>query len=137
MMRLTCVQAVSGLTTSRCAISSLDRPAATRGRDLAFPLGQHRQRARTISGELGPGGKGFDQPPGHGRGQQRLACGDHLDGVQQLAGAGVLDQVAAGTYPQHREDLLVLLLGAQHDDPHSGQRRVGDVADARPRSTCR
>ncbi len=55
MIRLTCVLAVSGLTNSRPAISSLDRPAATRpstSRSRSVSLSSIRPSVRGRSGRL-------------------------------------------------------------------------------------
>ena len=46
-----------------------------------------------------------------------LADGHDRDRVQEFFGSGVFDQVAAGAHAQRREDLLVLVVGGQHDDP--------------------
>ena len=118
------------LTTSSAAISAFDRPRATslktsssRAVSSSSPLGGSAGDGRVV-GELG------DQPPGDGRGQQRVARGDDADAGGQLLGRDVLEQEAAGARPQRLVDVLVEVEGREHEDADATVgRRVAAARD--------
>jgi hypothetical protein len=54
---------------------------------------------------------------GHRRGQQGVAGGHDLDGVDQVLGGDVLEQEPAGPGAQRRQDVLVEVEGGQDQHP--------------------
>src|SRR4051812_11803656 len=120
---LTWVLAVSGLITSRPAISALLSPSATRRMiSSSFgELGEPRRRLRGIAtrGELG------DQPARDAGGEQRVAGGNGLDRLQELARARVLEQEAAGSGAQRAVDVVVEVEGGEHEHASGGEVLVG------------
>lgn len=77
MARLTCVFTVSGLTSRRSAISSLEWPCGDLDQHLALPPGERREAFGTggvalVVRRVALGEEAGDQALGGGRGQQRL-----------------------------------------------------------------
>ncbi|NHI08157.1 two component LuxR family transcriptional regulator, partial [Streptomyces sp. KO7888] len=68
----------------------------------------------------------LEQPPGDPRGQHGLALGCESDGPDQVGGAGVLEEEAAGPGPQGPRHVGVLPEGRQHHDT-GARRETGDV----------
>ena len=70
-------------------------------------------------GARAPGGPDaselLDQPPGDGRREQRLAGGDGADAVGELVGRRVLEQEAARARLQRVVDVLVEVVGGEHE----------------------
>src|SRR4029077_17570706 len=93
-IRLTWVLAVAGLTTSRPAISALDRPCATststsRSRPVSAPAsrasrpGSPPRKPRAGPAQTGPGDEVGHQVAVGRRGEQRLPGGDDPDRREQ------------------------------------------------------
>jgi hypothetical protein len=104
---------VSGLITSRPAISALLRPCATRRR-ISLPVGELGEPGG-LFGRIAAGGELGDQAARDPGRDQRVAGGDDLDCVQQLAWARVLEQEAACARAQGAVDVLVGVEGGQHE----------------------
>jgi hypothetical protein len=118
------LRTVFSLSVKRVAISWLEAPRAMRSRI---------SRSRWVSsGNGSSGGRRAEEPPepvGDARAEDGLAGSDGLDRVQDLALAGLLEDVSAGTRAQRGEDEVVV---AEHaEDQHV---RVGALlGDARGR----
>jgi hypothetical protein len=94
---------------------------------LGLPLGERSEAGRERPGRTWLAGEVGDQPAGHRRGQQGVACGDHADRVYELGGGGVLDQEAAGAGPERLIDVFVEVEGGEHQ--HSRPVRAGGGAE--------
>ena len=112
---MTWVLTVVSLRTSAAAISAFDMPARQQPQDLGLARGQLVERGR-------PGAAGrpmrrelLDQPARDGRGEQRLAAGDGADPVDELGGRRVLEQEAARAGLERVEDVLVEVVGGEHE----------------------
>jgi hypothetical protein len=114
---------VSGLITSRPAISALLRPCATRRR-ISLPVGELGEPGG-LFGRIAAGGELGDQAACDPRRDQRVAGGDDLDRVQQFAWTGVLEQEAAGARSQRAVDVLVGVERGEHEDACALEVPVG------------
>ena len=116
-IRATCVFAVDSPTTSRSAISPLDRPWAT-SRRTSISRGV---RSVESGGDTGPGGRPphelLDESTGDRGGEQRVALGHVPDGGGQLGRPDGLEQEPAGAGPHRLVDVLVHVEGGQDEDP--------------------
>lgn len=113
---------------------------AERFRDVGVgvSLGEQGQDVSFARGEggdpvLGPGGLravgmvvAVDEAAGGGGVEHGGACGDEVDGAQDLGGVGVLEEEAVRACGQRVVDVLVEVEGGQGDD----LRRVGQGAQA-------
>jgi hypothetical protein len=121
--RLTWVLAVAALMFNRAAMSALDspRPTSTRTsssrsvRSLSSTGAGERGAVRALH-ELG------DEPAGHAGRQERVAGGQGPDAGQQLFGAGVFEQEAAGPGPQRAVHVLVEIERGENE--HFGRRTL-------------
>src|SRR5262249_5362998 len=123
-MRATWVLAVRGLMTSWRAMSALLRPAAT-SRGVSRSRSVRSARWGGGGGGAGGGGESGVGRPGHGGGGEAWAGGAVRGGLQELAGARVLEQEAAGAGPERGVDVLVEVEGGEHEHTRAGERRVG------------
>ena len=130
MARLMWVFAVSGLITMRSAISSLDRPCATRATASRSRL-VSPSRAAPAAGVRRLGDVAVDQFAGDRRREQGVAAGGDADGVEEVLRLDVLDEEPGGAGAQRVEDVLVQAVVGQDDDVHAGQGRVRGDAPGR------
>ena len=87
---------------------------------MSAPSAARERRVRAwLAGEVG------DQPPGHRRGEQRVAGGHHADRVDQFGGGGVLEQEAAGAGPQRLVHVVVEVERGEHQHPRPGRAGRG------------
>src|ERR1700756_14673 len=105
-IRLTWVLAVAGLTTSRPAISALDRPCAiststSRSRPVSSPAS--RASGRPTAGR---GTNAATWVRGGGGGEQRLPGAHDPDRREQLFRRDVLEEESACPRSQRREHVL-------------------------------
>ena len=103
------------------AISRLLSPVRHQPQHLELALGEPERRALLALG-LGHLLELVDQLDRHRRADQRLALGDHADGLRDLLDRGVLEQVAGGTALDGLVEVGLLVGDGQHDDLG---RRVG------------
>ena len=108
-------------------MAALDSPSATASATLPLPLGEPVQALNGVLGDLVVTAvtQLLDQALGHRRREDRLATGEHVDGPGELAGRGVLEQVATGAGLQGVEHVGVQVEGGQ--DQH--RRRVRERCD--------
>ena len=93
MARLTWVFAVTGLITMRAAISSLDRPCATRATASRSRLVSPQPASPPVEW---PGDVPVDQHAGDRRGEQSVTAGGDADGVQEVLRLDVFDEEPGG-----------------------------------------
>ena len=120
---------VASPTTSASAISAFGHPARQQLEHLALALGQLGERRRPVADRCGQAPRDpVEQLAGDGRGQQRIAGGDHADRADELLGRDVLGDEAAGAGAQRLDDVLVETERRQH------QHAVVRAAAGSPRS---
>jgi hypothetical protein len=73
------------------------QPPGDQGQDLALAVGDACQGRGGLLAGFRTSGEFGDEPPGDGRGEQRVAGGDDPDRGEQGGGRGVLQQEAAGS----------------------------------------
>src|SRR3954454_9511560 len=96
---------------------------------VALAVGQSVSVGRRLW--RGKGGEPFDQPLGDARVQQRVTARDHLDGLEELGRASVLEQESTRARPQGLQHQVVLVEGGEHHDAGTLARRVGQDGTGR------
>ena len=96
-------------------MSAFERPRAT-SRSTSSSRGVSSAERGGVRGRRRPARVALDQPARDRRGEERVAGGDHPDGLSELVGARVLEQEAARAGAEGFVDVVVEVEGGQDQD---------------------